>query len=186
MKIYLSPKMPKALVAGIKLIFVGNLSMRKGIDVLVKVMRKLGKGFSLICVSKREKNIHINENIEILSNITKTELVELYNNSNMLIFPSRLEGFGYAVAEAMACGLPVVASNCSSIPELIENGKGGFLCSIGDVDAFVEKINILADSPVLRKEMGEYNRAKVEKMFTLDRMVRDYKNLFEEVLEKKN
>ena len=82
----------------------------------------------------------------------------------------------------MACGLPVVASDCSSIPELVDPGKGGFLCPVGDVDAFAKKINILADSPRLRKEMGEYNRAKVEKMFTLERMVNEYKDLFEEVL----
>jgi len=86
------------------------------------------------------------------------------------------------VAEAMACGLPVVASNCSAIPELIDEGKGGFLCPVGDVKAFAEKINLLADSPKLRREMGEYNRAKVEKMFTLDRMIKEYQDLFQEVL----
>jgi glycosyltransferase involved in cell wall biosynthesis len=82
----------------------------------------------------------------------------------------------------MACDLPVVASNCSAIPELIDEGKGGFLCPVGDVDAFAEKINFLADSPKLRREMGEYNRTKVEKMFALDRMVREYQDLFQEVL----
>jgi len=56
------------------------------------------------------------------------------------------------------------------------------LCPIGDVDAFAEKINYLADNPQLRREMGEYNRAKVEKMFTLDKMVGEYQKLFEEVL----
>jgi glycosyltransferase involved in cell wall biosynthesis len=55
-------------------------------------------------------------------------------------------------------------------------------CPVGDVDEFAEKINILAESPDLRREMGGYNRAKVEKMFTLDRMVNEYRALFEEVL----
>lgn len=50
------------------------------------------------------------------------------------------------------------------------------------VGAFAEKIKILADSLRLRREMGEYNRAKVEKMFPLERMVNEYKDLFEEVL----
>jgi glycosyltransferase involved in cell wall biosynthesis len=53
---------------------------------------------------------------------------------------------------------------------------------VGDVNAFAEKINFLADSPKLRREMGEYNRAKVEKMFALDRMVKEYQELFDEVL----
>ena len=82
----------------------------------------------------------------------------------------------------MACGMPVVASNCSSLPELISEGKGGFLCPVGDVVAFAEKINILTDAPNLRHEMGEYNRSKVEKLFTGQRMVSEYKDLFEQVL----
>ena len=89
---------------------------------------------------------------------------------------------GLAAAEAMSCGLPVVASNCSSLPELIDDGKGGFLCPVGDVEAFAEKINLLADSPKLRHEMGEYNRSKVEELFTVERMVNEYKDLFEQVL----
>jgi glycosyltransferase involved in cell wall biosynthesis len=101
---------------------------------------------------------------------------------DILLMPTVREGFGLAIAEAMACGLPVVASNCSAIPELIDEGKGGFLCPVGDVDAFAEKINLLADSPILRREMGNYNRAKVEKMFTLDRMASEYQELFEKVL----
>ncbi len=96
--------------------------------------------------------------------------------------PTVREGFGMAVAEAMACGLPVVASDCSSIPELIDDGKGGYLCPVGDVKAFAEKINLLAESPNLRREMGEYNRTKVEKMFTLEKMAKGYQELFEEVL----
>lgn len=112
------------------------------------------------------------------------EMPNLYRDMDILLMPTVREGFGLSVAEAMACGLPVVASGCSSIPELIDDYKGGFLCPVGDVNVFAEKINILAESPSLRKEMGEYNRAKVEKMFTLNRMVNEYKKLFEEVMER--
>ena len=96
--------------------------------------------------------------------------------------PTAREGLSLSVLEAMACGLPVVASNCSSLPELIDEGKGGFLCPVGDVAAFAEKINVLADAPELRRQMGEYNRAKVEKLFTLERMVSEYRELFESLL----
>jgi glycosyltransferase involved in cell wall biosynthesis len=107
---------------------------------------------------------------------------KFYQHHDILIAPTVREGFGLATAEAMACGLPVVASDCSAIPELIDDGMGGFLCPVGDVKAFADKINLLADSPKLRNEMGEYNRAKIEKMFTLDRMVKEYQDLFQEVL----
>ena len=164
------------------LLFVGKLSKRKGADLLAPIMCRLGEEFTLICVSKSQKVQGYPPNIRFQTNITQKELVERYSKAQILLFPSRLEGFGLAIAEAMACGLPVVASNCSAIPELIDNGKGGFLCPVGDVNAFAEKINLLADSPKLRREMGEYNRSKVEKMFTIDRMVNEYRELFEEAL----
>jgi len=88
-----------------------------------------------------------------------------------------------AVAEAMACGLPVVTTNCSSLPELVDDDKGGFLCPLGDVQIFADKINQLADDARLRREMGEYNRARIEKAFTMDRMVKEYQCLFDEVLD---
>ncbi|MRR18410.1 MAG: glycosyltransferase, partial [Deltaproteobacteria bacterium] len=84
--------------------------------------------------------------------------------------------------EAMSCGLPVVATDCSSLPELIDEGKGGFLCPVGDVDAFADRICHLAENARLRREMGDYNRAKVEKLFTLNRMIAEYQKLFEEIL----
>ena len=77
------------------------------------------------------------------------------------------------------------ATERSSLPELIDHGKGGFLCPLGDVDAFAEKVNLLAESPALRREMGEYNRAKVERLFTLERMVLEYEELFERVISEK-
>jgi len=90
------------------------------------------------------------------------------------------EGFGLGVAEAMACGLPVVATDCSFFPHLVEHGRGGFLCPAGDCRAFAEAVNLLASSPSLRAEMGAFNRARIEESFTLDRMVRSYAELFSE------
>jgi glycosyltransferase involved in cell wall biosynthesis len=105
-----------------------------------------------------------------------------YRQMDMLLMSTVREGLSLAVMEAMACGLPVVASNCSSLSEQIDDGRGGFLCPVGDVKAFAEKINLLAESPGLRKEMGQYNRTKIEKKFTLDRMVKEYQKIFSEVL----
>ncbi|MEJ2730314.1 MAG: glycosyltransferase family 4 protein, partial [Deltaproteobacteria bacterium] len=102
----------------------------------------------------------------------------------MLLMPTVREGLSVAVLEAMSSGLPVVASNCSSLPEQIDEGKGGFLCPVGDVQAFAEKINLLADSPKLRRQMGEYNRSRIEKHFSIDKMIAGYEKLFNELLDK--
>lgn len=123
-------------------------------------------------------------NLKNLGRLAFDEMPDLYRSADILLFPTVREGFGLAAAEAMACGLPVVATDCSALPELIDEGKGGYLCPVGDVADFAEKINFLAENPGLRHEMGQYNRAKVEEKFTLDRMIKQYRELFEEVLSR--
>lgn len=168
----------------IRVFFSGNLSRRKGVQWLPLIARRLGKNIRIYYTQglrSRSRSIP-SPPLCPVGPIPFEDMPDCYRQMDLLLMPTVREGFGLAVAEAMACGLPVVASNCSAIPELIDDGKGGFLCPVGDTAAFAEKINLLADSPKLRRKMGEYNRAKVEKMFTLDRMVKEYQELFQEVL----
>jgi glycosyltransferase involved in cell wall biosynthesis len=168
----------------IKVLFSGNLTRRKGVDLLPIIADKLNANIEILYTTglRTQKNLPAHPNLKNIGAIPYSYMPIIYQDADILLFPTAREGFGLAVAEAMACGLPVVATNCSSLPELIDDGKGGFLCPVGDANAFAERINLLSDSPSLRREMGEYNRAKVEKMFTLDRMIKEYKELFQEVL----
>jgi len=168
----------------IRVLYSGNLTRRKGTHWLPSIARQLQKN---VCIYytlglRTRRTFPEGTGLQPVGPVLFEDMPDRYRQMDILVMPSVREGFGLAVAEAMACGLPVVASNCSAIPELIDDGKGGFLCPVGDVNQFAERINQLADSPALRKEMGEYNRAKVEKMFTLDRMVKEYQELFEAVL----
>jgi glycosyltransferase involved in cell wall biosynthesis len=175
---------PKSTQKEIRVFFSGNLNRRKGVHWIPKIAKLLNKNTRIYYTQGlRTRNI-LKACTEVISigSVTYENMPIHYRKMDILLMPTVREGFGLAIAEAMACGLPVVASNCSAIPELIDEGKGGFLCPVGDVDAFAEKINLLADSPILRREMGNYNRAKVEKMFTLERMANEYEKLFEEVM----
>ena len=165
-------------------LFCGNLTRRKGVHWLPSIANRLKNGIVIHYTEglRKSRCRFVEKNIISIGQLPFRDMPEIYQGHDILLAPTVREGFGLTVAEAMACGLPVVASNCSAIPEVVEEGKGGFLCPVGDVDAFAEKINILADSPKLRREMGEYNRSKVEKQFTVDRMVKEYQELFEEVL----
>jgi glycosyltransferase involved in cell wall biosynthesis len=89
---------------------------------------------------------------------------------DIFVLTSLWEGFGYVIAEAMACRKPVVAFRISSNPELIEDGKSGFLVKAGDSDALFEKVNLLMHSPALCRKMGENGRAIVEKRFDMPRI----------------
>jgi len=168
----------------IQVLFSGNLTRRKGAHWLPLIAKRLKKNVRIFYTQglRTKKAMPSITGLESVGSVPFKEMPALYRQMDILLMPTVREGFSLAVLEAMACGLPVVASDCSSLPEQIDNGMGGFLCPIGDVEAFAEKINLLADSPKLRREMGEYNRSKVEKMFTIDRMVNKYRELFEEAL----
>ncbi len=171
---------------GIRVLFAGNLTLRKGANLLPGIAARLAPGIEMVCTRGLRGGFSLPDlpNLKNLGRISVKDMPELYRNVDILLFPSVREGFGLVAAEAMSCGLPVVATDCSALPELIDEGRGGFLCPLGDVDAFADKIRLLAENPRLRREMGDYNRAKVEKMFTLNRMADQYRKLFEEVLSK--
>lgn len=173
----------------IRLLFVGNMIKRKGFDLLPIIMNRLGKHFELTIVSGLDSNKKISQfetqNITIKQGLSTEQLIREYNQCDIFLFPSRLEGFGYTVAEAMACAKPCVVTNCSSLPELIDDKKGGFLCSINDIGEFVEKIRILANDGSLRETMGQYNRNKVLQKFSIDTFIRGHVNVYNEVLKEK-
>ena len=107
--------------------------------------------------------------------------LEEYRQADVLLFPSRLEGFGYAVAEAMACGVPVVASNTSSLPELVDDGETGRLCVPEDPGSFVQAVRELAGDPQRRVSMGVAARARAVERFSLRRMASEYQGLLDSI-----
>jgi glycosyltransferase involved in cell wall biosynthesis len=161
------------------LFFAGNLSRRKGADLLPAIMKQLGDDYVLLVASGQQAGSLGNlKNIVCIGHPDLAGLVTAYNRCDIFLSASRLEGFGLSVAEAMACGKPVVATNGSSLPELVVDGKGGFLCRIDDVPDFSNKIRHLAADEDLRRDMGAFNRKRAEEKFTLERMTAEYLRLY--------
>jgi glycosyltransferase involved in cell wall biosynthesis len=163
----------------VRLLFVGNLIKRKGADLLPEIMTILGERYVLFHTGGSEIG---RENTVSLGRVAREQQPDIYNMCDVFLFPSRLEGFGYAVAEAMACGKPVVCADCSSLPELVVDKKGGFLCEQDNVEQFAEKIRVLAGDPALRASMGEFNRKRIVENFTLGKMADGYSRLYRDVL----
>jgi glycosyltransferase involved in cell wall biosynthesis len=88
---------------------------------------------------------------EALGRVTDAELVSLYRGAAAYLDPTLYEGFGYGVLEAMACGAPVVASNVTSIPEVV--GEAGMLCDPRDPDAFAAAVHGVLDDESLAAEL---------------------------------
>lgn len=90
---------------------------------------------------------------EFAGRVSDDELVALYRGASAFIDPTLYEGFGYGVLQAMASGVPVVASNVTSIPEVV--GEAGILCPPRDVDAFADALRRIADDIRLARSLRE-------------------------------
>ena len=94
------------------------------------------------------------QKIIFLQNLSNEYLIKKYSESDCLVFPTLWEGYGMVVTEAMACGLPVIASDIPSIRELKTDGKHGFLVEPSRPDLIADKLNILFNNPELKKSMA--------------------------------
>jgi glycosyltransferase involved in cell wall biosynthesis len=165
------------------LFFAGNLSRRKGADLLPAIMKQLGEKYVLLLATgQRGSSFSSIHNIINIGHQDLAHLVIAYNRCDVFLSASRLEGFGLSVAEAMACGKPVVATNGSSLPELVIDGNGGFLCEMDNVRDFVEKIRQLSGDEQERRIMGAFNRDRVMELFTTEKMVNNYIRLYRSLL----
>ena len=166
------------------LLFAGNLSRRKGADLLPGIMKNLGDDYLLLTTSgNRNRSSTGIPHSRNLGHLAPEQLIHAYNRCDLFILPSRLEGLSLSVLEAMACGKPVVAFNCSSFPELIIDEKGGFLPEKDNIEEFADRIRLLAGDPYLIRQMGLFNRERIVEQFTLERMVSGYMQLYTTLLD---
>jgi glycosyltransferase involved in cell wall biosynthesis len=99
----------------------------------------------------------------------------------MFVYASEMEGLGSAALAAMSAGVPVIASNVGGLAEAVEQKRTGILVE-NRPEAFAAAIERLRNDPQAAVEMGRRGRARVEAMFTIDRMVRETVAAYEEVL----
>jgi alpha-1,3-rhamnosyl/mannosyltransferase len=115
----------------------------------------------------------------ILGHVSMEELACLYRMATILVFPSLYEGFGLPLAEAMATGLPIVASDCSSIPEVV--GDAGLLVEPDNLNGFRDGIQALLLDDDLRAEYSRKGRERA-KHFTWERAAERTREAFQQIL----
>jgi len=110
-------------------------------------------------LKKTAAELGVLDKLQLINNIPQKALVEWYNIADVFIFPSLYEPFGLGLVEAMACGLPSIATNTWGPNEIIDEGVNGFLINKKSPKEIAEKIKYLYDKPVKRREM-QVNAAK--------------------------
>jgi N-acetyl-alpha-D-glucosaminyl L-malate synthase BshA len=149
-------------------------------DVDAKLLL-IGDGPERYNVEQLIREIRLEEDAMLLG---KQEAVaELLACADAFLLPSESESFGLAALEAMSCGVPIVTSNIGGLPEINVHGETGYLENVGDVDAMAADIlKLLADETV-RRRMGATARQRVVDQFSTDRIVPQYVDYYERVLQ---
>ncbi len=145
----------------IKFLFINAGSMRK---TLIKAIER----YSLYPV-------------ELISPVEHKRLREIYHNSSIVFLPSRCEGLPNVILEAMACGLPVVASDVGGTKELVIHQKTGYIHSITDIEGMANSILKLDKDILLRKEMGKRARQLILENYTWNQVSNRFEKLIEEI-----
>lgn len=110
---------------------------------------------------------------------------ELLNAMDIFVLPSILEGMSNTILEAMASGLPILATRVGGNPELVVDTSCGWLFHPGDVAGLAARLTQLAENPALRCQFGCEARKRVEARFSLREMIRNYRSLYFELAEKR-
>lgn len=105
----------------------------------------------------------------------------VYHASDIFAFASEGEAFGYAVAEAMACGLPVVAARSGALPEIVEHGRSGMLAPVNDARAFAGAIATLVENEALRKQFGVAAAGRARDLFDVDTAVANTLDVYDSI-----
>ena len=166
----------------VKVLFSGNPTRRKGAHWLPAIAEKVNKHVEIIVTGGlRAVKLNGAMRLRYIGKIPPEQMPELYQSADILLLPTVREGLCRAALEAMSTGLPVVTTSASSMPELIHHERGGYLCDLGDTEAFAQAINLLAEDRKRRIEMGEYNRARILEHFNARKMIEAYRDLFEKI-----
>ena len=182
------------LDAKVVALFLGSLERRKNLFFLLDAWRDVararpeatllvaGSGRLRDRLERHAGGLVQDGRVIFVGHVPEDDKVAYYNLADLLVFPSAMEGFGFTVAEAMSCGLPVVVSDRGSLPELVVDGEGGFLCDPGDRPAFVQKTLLLLSDAGLRRKLGAANQERVDRRFRWETCAAGTARVYEDVL----
>ena len=177
----------EAAADSFNVLFAGSISLRKGVPYLLEAFGQLKHAKKRLSfaghVDASMKQVlgrlPLNE-VDFLGSLSPQALAETMSRSHVLVLPSVEDGFGMVLAQAMACGCPVICSTNTGGPDLLTDGVEGFVIPIRDADAIARHLQELADDPERQRAMGN---AAIERVHSLGGW-KDYGDRWESLLRK--
>src|SRR6185295_5738427 len=180
------------------LLSVARLSRHKGIDTALQALARLqarypdlryavvGTGEEHEALAAEARELGVADRVRFLTDVPDRDLPALYNAAEIYLGISRLmeqrvEGFGISLAEASACGVPVVAGRSGGIPAAVRDGETGLLVDAEQVEAVAEALSRLLDDRGLRARLGSAGRRAVESHYNWDRVTADLRRIGHEL-----
>ena len=158
------------------LLFFGRMDIiQKGLDTILEAMailvrsrpslelRMAGRGKDAERVRQLARDLGIERNVKLLGAVDEAERQRLFAGAAVQLMPSRFEGFGMVAAEAMAAGVPLVAAAAGSLPEVVDEPRGGVLVPPGDAAALAAAVARLLDDAAAREALSESARLSAER-----------------------
>jgi phosphatidylinositol alpha-1,6-mannosyltransferase len=172
------------------LLSVARLARHKGVDTALIALSHLrdqfadlryavvGTGEELESLEALAGRLGVGDRVRFLTDVPDRDLPAIYNCAEIYLGVSRLmeqrvEGFGISLAEASACGIPVVAGRSGGIPEAVRDGETGILVDAESPEAVGEALRVLLDDALLRARLGQAGRRSVESYYNWDRVAAD-------------
>lgn len=172
-----------------RVVFAGGMSLQKGVHYLLQAFSELKLPNSeLILLGSITEEIKpffkkYEGTFKWLGHKPQRELHRYYSQGSVFVLSSIQDGFGMVMTQAMACGLPLISTVNTGGPDLIEDGKEGFIIPIRDVEAIKERILFFYENPDICKQMGQAAKNRVQEGFSWDdygkQIVREYRRILE-------
>jgi len=173
------------------MVHISNFRPVKRVPDTIRILEKVNKEVptKLILVGDgpdRSECERLARELEIANRVSflgKQEgLVEILNSADLFLLPSQSESFGLAALEAMACGLPVIATSVGGIPEVVNHNETGYIAEIGDIDRMARYAIDLLTNERKYNRFSDAGLALVKEQYELEKVLPQYEAYYEEVL----
>ncbi|MCL5256391.1 MAG: glycosyltransferase family 4 protein [Chloroflexi bacterium] len=184
---------PEAQLSRPAILFVGQLKYRKGFDILAKAMPFVVRehpNASFVFVGHNTRNepalrgiCQMNgteQNLRIAGRVSEEEKIRLFRECDAYALPTRYEGFGLPLLEAMAAGCPVISSKIPVVDEIIQDGSNGLLAELENPESLASKINMILDDGQLRERLVQNGRRTVRERYDEEALVRQILGVYVE------